>query len=127
MTNADLIGALREHKVSNSSPIYADSAEPQRIQEIRQAGFNIHPSEKDIALGIDRVKRHRLHIDPESVNLISEIRGYHFREDKDGRVLEEPVKYEDHLMDAMRYAIATHIKVKTAGSRFPVIGGTRKW
>jgi len=110
LTNADLIAKLNALDITPATPIYCDAAEPQRIEELRRAGFNARNADKSVADGIDHVKRHRLHINPESVNLIGEIRGYSYREDKDKRVLEEPVKFRDHCMDAMRYAIHTHLK-----------------
>ena len=127
LTNADLIKELRGIAIPENAPIYADSAEPQRIQEIRRAGWNIHPADKSVTDGIDAVKRYRLHIHPDSTNLISEIRGYKYREDKDGRVLEEPVKFRDHCMDAVRYAIHTHLKHDRSPGRFAVAGASRKW
>lgn len=127
LTNADLINELRNLAIPKDSPVYADSAEPQRIQEIRRAGFNVHPADKSVTDGIDAVKRYRLHISPDSPNLVSEIRGYKYREDKDGRVLEEPVKFRDHCMDAMRYAIHTHLKYDRSPGRFAITGANRRW
>ena len=106
LTNAELIDLLKE-KIDRSVSIYADSAEPQRIEEIYQAGFNIYSSEKNVQFGINRVKQYKLHILEDSVNLIKEIRSYKWKEDKEGRILEEPVKFNDHAMDAMRYALAS--------------------
>jgi len=40
LTNNELIELLKTH-IKGKEPIYADAAEPQRIQEIRQAGFNV--------------------------------------------------------------------------------------
>jgi phage terminase large subunit len=124
LTNSDLIQRLKPLKIDKSA-IYADAAEPQRIQEFHQAGFTIYPADKSIKDGIDTVKRYQLHIHPDSPNLIAEIRGYSYRKDKDGRVLEEPVKFKDHCMDAMRYAI--HSWQKRQGIKTTVIGVTRKW
>ncbi len=42
--------------------------------------------------------------------MIQELRGYKWREDKNGNKLDEPVKFRDHLMDAMRYALYTHLQ-----------------
>ena len=106
LTNAELIDLLKE-KIDRNVSIYADSAEPQRIEEIYQAGFNVYPSEKNVQFGINRVKQYKLHILEDSVNLIKEIRSYKWKEDKEGRILEEPVKFNDHAMDAMRYALAS--------------------
>jgi len=111
LTNTDLIKKLgnlipEEHK--NNCYIYADTAEPARIEEIYQAGYNIHPSEKNVRDGIDYVKSKKLTIHTDSYNMIKEIEGYSWKTDKEGRSLEEPLKIDDHAMDAMRYAIYTH-------------------
>ena len=106
LTNAELIDLLKD-KVDRNVPIYADSAEPQRIQEIYLAGFNIYPAEKNVSFGINRVKQYKIHVLSDSINLIKELRSYKWREDKEGRTLEEPVKFNDDAMDAMRYAIAS--------------------
>jgi len=106
LTNSDLIELLKS-RVSKDTPIYADSAEPQRIEEIYQAGFNIYPAHKEVRFGIDKLKQYRLHILSDSVNLIKEIRSYKWREDKEGRILEEPVKFNDHALDSLRYALGS--------------------
>ena len=106
LTNAELIDLLKE-KIDRGVSIYADSAEPQRIEEIYQAGFNVYSSEKDVSFGINKVKQYKMHVLEDSVNLIKEIRSYKWKEDKEGRILEEPVKFNDHAMDAMRYALAS--------------------
>ncbi len=108
LTNQDLIKELR-HRVPTNEAIYADSAEPARIEEIKRAGFRVYPAQKDVADGLDFVKRQRLFIHKDCANVIKEIQGYKYKEDKDGNVIDEPVKFADHLMDAMRYAIYTHL------------------
>lgn len=113
LTNSDLIELMKE-VVDRRHPIFADSSEPQRIEEIYQAGFDIHKANKDVKNGIDRVKRYKLHITADSVNLLKEIRAYKWREDKEGRVLDEPVKFNDHAMDALRYAIASLVEDEPA-------------
>ncbi len=107
LTNQDLIEKLKHvlPKAWQTVPIYADSAEPARIEEIARAGYNIHPAEKDVKDGIDVVKRYRVHLHAESQNLVREWRSYKWREDRNGRILEEPVKLNDHSPDAGRYAI----------------------
>lgn len=114
-TNAEMISALNdivpEYK-RKSYKIYADAAEPNRIAEIYSAGFNILPANKSVNDGIDTVKRFKLHIFEESDDLIKEIRGYSYKVDKDGNVYDEPIKFNDHCMDALRYAIHTHFANK---------------
>ena len=53
------------------------------------------------------VKSKQLYITKNSINLLKELKSYKWRVDKNGRVLEEPVKFRDDLVDAMRYAIYT--------------------
>ena len=108
MTNQDLIDRMGEIGVNKRLPLYADSAEPARIEEIYRAGYDIIEAEKKVDDGIDSVKRYPLYIHPDSVNVIKEIRSYKWRVDKNGIVLDVPVKFNDDLMDAMRYAIHTH-------------------
>jgi len=107
MTTRDLIAWMNANGIRKKIPIYADSAEPDRIQEIKEAGYNIKPAKKDVVAGIDRVKSYKQHINSNSSNMISEIRAYKYRETKDGHVFEEPVPFRDHLMDCNRYGIFT--------------------
>lgn len=108
LTNADLIERLKTLKRLD---IYADSSEPQRIEELRRAGFNAYPAQKDVRLGIDTVKRYDIMLTKRSVNLIKEIRTYQRKKDKDGKILDEPVKFNDHGMDAVRYAVLSSTKL----------------
>ena len=110
LTNSELIEKLKELIPSRSAEIYADAAEPARIEEIFREGFNIHPAEKSVKDGIDFVKRFKIFITADSVDVISEFRGYKWKTDKDGNILDEPVKFKDHSPDAVRYAVYTHFK-----------------
>ena len=47
LNNSELIIALRE-LVQPRASIYADAAEPQRINEIQKAGFNCRPADKSV-------------------------------------------------------------------------------
>jgi phage terminase large subunit len=111
LTNQTLIqrlGQLIPLEKRGHSIIYADSEDLNRIQEIRESGFWIVPVTKgpnSVVSGINYLKSCRIHITQGSDNLIKEIRGYSNKVDKNGRVYEEPVKFADHLMDAMRYAV----------------------
>lgn len=110
LKNSDVIERMGRLGISPTSEIYADNAEPDRIEEIAEAGFNVFPAAKDVQAGIDRVKRFKLHIHPDSVNLWSELQTYKWKSDKNGEVLDEPVKWNDHCSDGVRYAIYTHLK-----------------
>lgn len=111
-TNADLIREMKRliPEDKRKRVIYADSAEPDRIEEIHRAGFNIKKATKDVLLGIDFVRRQSRHILNSSLNHLNENRSYKWKEDRNGRELPEPVPWNDHLVDAGRYAIYTHLK-----------------
>ena len=42
-----------------------------------------------------------------STELIKELRSYKWKVNKDEKVLDEPVDLNDHLCDALRYALST--------------------
>lgn len=123
LTNAQLIERLGDLVENKDSQIYADSAEPQRIEDIQNAGFNIWPADKDVRKGIDTVKRMRIHIHPESENLIKEKRSYSYKVDRAGRILDDPIKFNDHAMSAERYALHSYDLGVGGGPGFFVVGG----
>lgn len=108
LTTADFLILCAERKIKKNAKITADSEDPKTIEEIFMAGYNIHPAVKgkdSVRRGIDLLKRHKIHINPTSVNLIKEFQGYKWKQDKNGLPLDEPVKFNDHGMDATRYGI----------------------
>lgn len=104
----DLVSLIKQMTVKRKV-IYADCAEPRTIEEIYRAGVNVKPSDKDVWAGIVGVKSYPLFVDRRSTNLIAELQSYKWRKDKNDNILEEPVKANDHLADAMRYGIFTHL------------------
>ena len=116
LTNSQLIDKLKLLELGDAY-IYADAAEPQRIEEIKRAGFNIYPADKDVKKGIDEIRTHKLFINKNSVNLLKEIKSYKWKV-KDDKPLDEPVKMNDHLLDAARYAVHTHSLVEEPDIHF---------
>ncbi len=110
LTNADLINKIKELDIKGL--IFADSAEPQRIEELLRAGISVRPTIKDgkVKLGIDLMKTYKIHVTKDSVNGQKEIRSYSWKTDRDGKVLDDPVKVNDHWLDATRYAVYTYAK-----------------
>ena len=108
LTTGDLIERYKDINVSKTGNIYCDAAEPKTIEELRRAGFNALSADKDVTEGIRKVKSMPLYITKRSTNLLKEIRSYKWKTDKDGKVLDEPVKFNDHALDAGRYGTFTH-------------------
>lgn len=101
--------------------IYADSARPEMIKLMEKWFYNIKGAVKgpgSVLSGINVVKQYKLHILRSSVNFLREIRSYKRRQ-INGRVIDEPVGINNHLMDDMRYAIVGY--VDTSGNPTLVI------
>jgi phage terminase large subunit len=118
LTTNDLIEHYKELGVSKTIEIFCDNAEPKTIEEINRAGYNAKEADKDVTEGIRKVKSLPLFITERSVNTIREIKGYKWRTDQDGKVIrdkdkDEPVKLNDHAMDAGRYGVFTKLAVDT--------------
>ena len=120
LTNTDLANKLREFKIDRQSEIVADSAEPKSIEEVYRSGFNIKPAKKGagIHLGIDIMRRYKLHITKDSLNAIKEFRSYKWATDKNGDVLNTPVKVNDHLIDATRYLCLNKLSINHSGKYY---------
>lgn len=90
---------------------YADSADPESIEAIYRAGFNIHPADKSkdsVLFGIETVKGYHLHITAQSINVIKDFQNYKWKRDKNDKVLDEPIHGFSHAPDAVRYPVFTH-------------------
>jgi phage terminase large subunit len=109
LTTNDLIERYKDLQIPKQRPIYCDNAEPKTIEELCRAGFNALPADKDVTEGIRKVKSLPLYVTARSVNTIKELRSYKWRKDKDDKVLDEPVKFNDHACDAGRYGTFTHL------------------
>ena len=106
MTTSDISKFLKEEKLL-PNPIYADSAEPRLINELRRMGHNIFPSIKgkdSVNAGIDLLKRYKLHITSDSNNAIQEFRNYKWKEDRSGKLINVPEDKHNHIIDPCRYA-----------------------
>ena len=85
--------------------VYADSADPESIEVFCRNGLNTYGSVKNVKAKIDTARETKIHINEECVNLIREMPMYSWKRNKDGELLEEPVKRDDHSVDAICYAI----------------------
>lgn len=111
-TNSDLIKEMDTIEISKDHLIYADCAEPDRIEELRRAGYWVEPAYKgagSVQNGIDFLQTQTMNTKESNVNLNAEMEAYSWRIDKDGEPMDEPIKMHDHAMDAIRYAIYTHL------------------
>ncbi len=109
----DLISFMRQTGIKEDAIIYADSANPDKIQTIVNAGYRkATGAKKDVLAGIDHIKSKKLYVTEDSVNLIKELGIYSWKTDKEGKPLEVPVKLFDDCLDGLRYAVFTGQKIK---------------
>jgi len=88
--------------------VYADSAEPKSIEEIKRLGCWIKPAIKgqgSIMAGISLVKEFDVYATDTSKNLMKEYHNYYWEELKDGTIINKPLDKMNHLQDALRYAV----------------------
>jgi phage terminase large subunit len=109
LTTNDLTDVIKMFGITRSSEIFCDAAEPKTIEELSRMRLNAKPADKSVYDGIQFIKSMPLYITKGSTNLIKEIRNYKWKTDKDGKVLDEPVKFADHLCDSLRYAAFTKL------------------
>ena len=113
LTNSDISRLIIDLGVKrNYDELFADSAEPKSIEDLRRAGFNIKTAmkgEDSIRHGIEKMKEYRINITQRSVNLIKEFRNYSWIADKTGQPTNKPVDAFNHGIDAARYGIMTKL------------------
>jgi len=113
LTNPELIDLMKEKIIpyNRTRPMYADSAEPARIKEIKDAGFkNCKGGEKNVKDGIDFMRARKKHITKRSVETIRDFKRYKNKKNKDGTTSDEPLKFMDHGPDAGRYGAYSHFR-----------------
>lgn len=88
--------------------VVVDPSAATLIAEIQNKEFMVEKAPNDVMIGIGRVRNkfqmihqsYALTIDPSCIKLIDELECYHYEPNS-----EKPVKQNDHLVDALRYAV----------------------
>ena len=92
------------------SVIVADSAEQKSIEEIKQQGIpRIKAAVKgqgSIMQGIQKLQQYKIIVNPQCVNMITELQNYSFKRDRTtNEYINEPIDAFNHLCDALRYSL----------------------
>ena len=102
--------------VDDREEIWADSAEPRLIDELKAMGLNIRPVMKgkgSINFGIQVLQNYKLHVvKMGGSNLMNEMYGYEWDSDRFGKQLDKPIDMNNHLLDALRYVAMMKLSVK---------------
>ena len=109
MLNED-IAAMIVEKGYQKERIRADAAEPKSNEDLRRLGIGrlqaANKGRDSILSGISRLQEYRLVVHPRCVHTAAELRGYVWQADgRDGVYRNLPSDKDNHLMDALRYAM----------------------
>ena len=115
LTNIDIANIMQTqiHMRKYFDEIFADSAEPKSIEEIRRYGWNIKgcPKGPDSVLsGIQKINQFNQYWTKRSVEAIKEMRNYRYIKDKDGKLTNKPIDLFDHAIQARQYGVIGKIK-----------------
>lgn len=97
MLTSDIIRELK--KIEWEPEIISESADPRLVDEIYNAGLDIHAVHKfggSISAGITKMQEYEICVTRESENAIKELRNYTYRQDKEGKWLNEPIDAYNH-------------------------------
>jgi len=122
LTNQDIAQKLRELGITRQTEIIADSAEPKSIEELHRQNFNVKGAKKgadSINMGIDVLRRFKLHITKNSTNALNEFKYYKWLTDKNGHIVNKPAtNQQDHLIDAVRYVALNKLMTNHSGKYY---------
>lgn len=93
--------------------IIADSASPDKIGELRRAGYYVigaHKPPGSVVAGISFINKKNVFYTKSSENLENEYETYEWETDRYDLPTDDTKKKDDHLMDALRY-VANFLKV----------------
>lgn len=105
MSNSDIASVIKQ---GQEALTIADSSEPKSIDEIASYGVPIIGSQKgqgSVLQGIQYVQDQTIYVTKRSVNIWKEYRNHLWVTDKDGKIINEPQDFLNHLLDAGRYAM----------------------
>lgn len=107
MTNRDIAEFLKSIG-KNNVLAFCDSAEPKSIEELRQMDIWAKGATKgagSINAGISLLKEFDIIVSEESKNIRKEQQTYFWHQLKDETIINKPIDKNNHLMDAIRYAV----------------------
>lgn len=118
LTNPAIADRAKRAGVTGRDLIIADCAEAKSIAELRNAGMWVVPSTKgvdSVKVGLDILRRYKLHITSSSRGILDEVRRYRWKKDKDGNDTNVPIDAYNHAIDAIRYVALAKLAVNNRG------------
>jgi phage terminase large subunit len=113
LLNSELSNIMKQSGVKGE--IFADSAEPKSIQELKRYGHQVKPVEKgkdSVNYGIQILQQKRMLVTRRSTNILDEFSKYMWKKNRDGGYEKTPVDYANHACDALRYVAMMKLGVR---------------
>jgi phage terminase large subunit len=107
LTMPALIRKLEALGVRKTAPIYADSADPRSIDELRHAGYKVLKAYKgpnSVQAGIRHLQGLDMHYTENSAGLRRELEEYSWVLDSEDKATDVPEDKHNHCLDGIRYA-----------------------
>jgi phage terminase large subunit len=126
LLNSDLAKLMKTYNVSGE--IFADSAEPKSIQELKRFGFQVKPVEKgkdSINYGIQTLQQKHMMVTRGSKNLLDEFSKYMWKKNRDGGFDTTPIDAYNHGCDALRYLAMMKLGQRKENISKPQVGFIR--
>lgn len=117
LTNDRLAERLRAF--AGGGYVICDSAEPKSIAELCRQGVRALPARKgpdSVMHGVQWLRAQQLVIDTRCTHLSRELSLYQWKRDRDGNALREPSDRDNHLIDALRYALENEMEARYAAA-----------
>lgn len=111
LSNEESAGLVKE-KIGNEV-VVCDSAEPKSVSDYKKLKVRALPAKKgkgSVEHGIKFLQNLEIIIHPRCQNARLEFSKYKWKEDKNGTVLPIPVDKDNHIIDALRYALENENK-----------------
>lgn len=110
LINKRIADKLEQMSIDRTVEQYWDSAEMKSIEDLKQLDWNTKPASKGAGsrkAGVDMLLGKNIYYVEGSDNLVKEMQGYCWALDKNKNPTNEPDDGNDHLLDALRYAVYT--------------------
>ena len=115
LTNPQLAKKWEVRGVNKKKVVYADSAEPKSIKELKDLGFNVQEADKgpdSLLFGIKLLQSLEVYVTDDSKDIWIENEEYRWELDKENKPTDTPEDKHNHAMDAIRYGYTTYKQLK---------------
>jgi len=108
LTNDDLSKELMHLGIQRRAPIYADSAQPKDIEDMKRKGWNFLPCVKgpgSVNSGIAFIQQYDVLLTEQSRDIWNEVENYAWALNQHKEPTDEPIDKFNHGLDALNYAM----------------------